>query len=87
MASPNTVPIFEDLYRAKQRASLFELEIMLKEIEELPTPKGDGNIMAQIALRAFFGETLTLMETRFKELRAQFTALPELPARKEKEAV
>ena len=78
----DTLAIFEDLYRVNMRQSLFELEMVLAQIETLPRPYGQNERMVQETLRGFASEAITSCEQKLGELRARFEALPKLPAKK-----
>ena len=75
--------IFEDLYRANMRASLFELENCMMSIETLPKASGWKTIMAQETLRHEMEQSITTLEQRLAVLRTRFLALPELKAQRD----
>lgn len=80
-----TLEIFEDMYRANMRASLYELEQCMMAIELLKRPRGLHARMAQETLRVFMEQSLTTLEQRLVALRTRFEALPELPTKKGEE--
>ena len=77
-----TLEIFEDLYRANMRASVFELEQCMQSIELLPHPRGCNQATAQAALRDAMQQSIDGLEKRLAELRTRFEALPELPTKR-----
>jgi hypothetical protein len=74
--------IFEDLYRANMRGSVFELEGCMQSIELLPKPRGNNEIMSQKTLRHNMSQSITVLQQRLVELRTRFEALPELKTKK-----
>jgi hypothetical protein len=82
---PPGAAIFERLYAARMRQSLFELEALFCEMEALPKPRGGAHLAYYETLRCFYGEALTECEKRLATMRTRFAALPVLPAAKEVE--
>lgn len=78
----DTLEIFEDLYRANMRASLYELENCMMSIEMLPKPKGHDATMVHETLRHFMLEAMDAISRRLAELRTRYEALPKLPTKK-----
>jgi hypothetical protein len=75
--------IFEDMYRANMRGSVFELEGCMQSIELLPKPRGNNEIMSQKTLRHNMRQSITTLEQRLAALRTRFEALPEIKAKKD----
>jgi hypothetical protein len=74
--------IFEDLYRANMRGSVFELEGCMQSIEMLPKPRGTNELTSHKTLRHNMRQSITTLEQRLAALRTRFDALPELKAKK-----
>lgn len=70
--------MFEDLYRAKMRLSLTELEEVMEQLEALPVPVRKDLRLAHKMLRVSMMEAITESEKRLQELRRRYGALPEL---------
>lgn len=80
-----TLEIFEDLHRAKMRASVGELEDCLEALEQFKRPRGQNEIMSQQALRQNLLQSIVTLEKRLAALRTRFEALPELSGKKSEE--